>query len=70
MGEIKVTANLTTQARLIHFLQEELAVPTASISLALRHHESESNWLPIILWQYGLITLQQLNQVFEWMESV
>lgn len=64
-----MTANPTTQARLIHFLQEELAVPAASIALALRHHESELNWLPIILWQYGLITLQQLNQVFEWMET-
>ncbi len=64
-----MTVNPTAQARLIHFLQEELAVPAASISLALRHHESEVNWLPIILWQYGLITLQQLNQVFEWMET-
>lgn len=64
-----MTANPTTQARLIHFLQNELAVPSDSISLALRHHESESNWLPVILWQYGLITLQQLNQVFEWMET-
>lgn len=64
-----MTANPTTQARLINFLQEELAVPAASIALALRHHESESSWLPIILWQYGLITLQQLNQVFEWMET-
>lgn len=59
----------TAQTRLIHFLQEELAVPSAAIALAMRHHESESNWLPIILWQYGLITLNQLNQVFEWMET-
>lgn len=59
----------TTQARLIHFLQEELAVPTAAISLALRQSESEASRLPIVLWQYGLITIQQLNQVFDWMES-
>lgn len=59
----------TTRAQLINFLQEELAVPASAIALALRHPESESNWLPIILWQYGLITLQQLNQVFEWLET-
>lgn len=60
---------MTSQARLIHFLQEELAVPTAAISLALRQSESEASRLPIVLWQYGLITIQQLNQVFDWMES-
>jgi len=59
----------THQTRLIHFLQEELSVPTAAISLALRQSGAESNSLPIILWQYGLITIQQLNQVFDWMES-
>lgn len=59
----------TTRTQLINFLQEELAVPASAIALALRHPESESNWLPIILWQYGLITLQQLNQVFEWLET-
>lgn len=59
----------TSQARLIHFLQEELAVPAAAISLALRQSESEVSRLPIVLWQYGLITIQQLNQVFDWMES-
>lgn len=64
-----MTPESATQTQLIHFLQEELAVPASAIALALRRHESESNWLPIILWQYGLITLQQLNQVFEWMES-
>lgn len=60
---------VTNQSRLIRFLQEDLAVPASAISLALRHPESELNRLPIILWQYGLITLQQLNQVFDWMES-
>ncbi|MBW4468463.1 MAG: DUF2949 domain-containing protein [Pegethrix bostrychoides GSE-TBD4-15B] len=61
--------NSTGQSKLIRFLEEDLAVPASAIALALKQHESESSWLPIILWQYGLITLQQLNQVFEWMET-
>jgi hypothetical protein len=64
-----VTSNPAAQSKLIRFLEDELAVPASAIAMALRRHESESSWLPIILWQYGLITLQQLNQVFEWMES-
>jgi hypothetical protein len=64
-----VTSDSSSQTRLIDFLQTELAVPAAAIALALRQYDSESGWLPIVLWQYGLITLQQLNQVFEWMET-
>lgn len=57
------------QARLIDFLKDELAVPSPAIAIALRHQEQGSNLLPMILWQYGLITTQQLDRVFEWMET-
>lgn len=55
--------------RLIKFLREELAVPAAAIAIGLRHREQDMNQLPMILWQYGLITLDQLNRVFDWMET-
>ncbi len=56
------------QAELIHFLQEELAIPVASIQLALHHPEHSPSLLPMILWQYGLVTLAQLNRIFDWLE--
>ncbi|MDX2243415.1 MAG: DUF2949 domain-containing protein [Leptolyngbyaceae cyanobacterium bins.302] len=56
-------------ARLIQFLKEELAVPETSLAIALRHQDSTTNQLPIILWQYGLITLQDLDRIFDWLES-
>jgi hypothetical protein len=56
-------------ARLIKFLREELAVPAAAIAIGLRHREQDISHLPMILWQYGLITLDQLNRVFDWMET-
>ena len=55
--------------RLIKFLREELAVPAAAIAIGLRHREQDMSQLPMILWQYGLITLDQLNCVFDWMET-
>ena len=55
--------------RLISFLQSELAIPDAWIALAQRQGENP-NLLPIILWQYGLLTLEQLDQVFDWLEKV
>ena len=58
----------TTQTQLIRFLQEDLAVPTDSLDIALRHQEYRGQ-LPMILWRYGLVTLDQLDQIFDWLEA-
>ncbi len=52
---------------LIKFLEEELAIPTNSIELVRRHKEQDLWQFPMILWQYGLITLHQLDRIFDWM---
>ncbi|MGL4499375.1 MAG: DUF2949 domain-containing protein [Planktothrix sp.] len=56
------------QAQLIQFLRWELAIPASSIATALRHPEQDSGQLPMILWQYGLVTLEQLDRIFDWLE--
>ncbi len=55
---------------LIAFLEDELAIPSDSIELAVRNHPDTPNQLPMILWQYGLVTLQQLDQIFDWLETL
>jgi hypothetical protein len=57
----------TTQ--LIHFLQKELAISAASIAMALRHNEQNPGPLYMILWQYGFVSIEQLEQIFDWLES-
>lgn len=52
----------------MQFLQNDLAIPNASLQLALRHPEQTLTLLPMILWQYGLVTLTQVNQMFDWLE--
>jgi hypothetical protein len=59
-----------TNANLIQFLQKDLAVSQDSINMALRHCEQDPGPLPMVLWQYGLITLGQLEQIYDWMEAV
>jgi Protein of unknown function (DUF2949) len=60
-----------TKPDFIQFLKEELALPTAAIDLAIRHSDQNTNTaLPMILWQYGLVTLAQLDQIFDWMETI
>ena len=54
---------------LIHFLQAELAVPTAAIQLGMRQANGSPALLPIALWQYGLVTMAELNQILDWLEQ-
>ena len=56
------------QAQFINFFLHDMAIPAAAISLALRHVEQTPNLLPMVLWQYGLVTLTQLDQIFDWLE--
>jgi Protein of unknown function (DUF2949) len=63
-----MAAETLLQARLIQFLRDELSIPTTAIALALRQPEQNSN-LPMVLWQYGLITIEQLDRIFDWMET-
>jgi Protein of unknown function (DUF2949) len=58
------------QKQLLTFLREKLAISPYSIDMAVRLCEASVGSLPMILWQYGLIDLSQLNQVFDWMETV
>jgi len=67
------TLQPTLQQRLVKFLEHDLSIPTSAIDIGLRQHEQSAplpdNLLPMVLWQYGLITIEQLDQVFDWMEK-
>ncbi|MFE4104906.1 MULTISPECIES: DUF2949 domain-containing protein [Nodosilineaceae] len=56
-------------SKLIRFLQEELAISPSSIQVALKRSEQDPGPLPMILWQYGLVTLEQLEQIYDWLEA-
>ena len=66
-GETKMTQS--SYSRLIRFLQDDLSISTASLAVALRHSEQDPGPLPMILWQYGLVTLEQLEQIYDWLET-
>jgi hypothetical protein len=53
---------------LISFLQNELNLQASEIQLALEHCEEPAT-LPMVLWQYGMVSLNQLDQIFDWMFS-
>ncbi|OUL29100.1 hypothetical protein BV372_23965 [Nostoc sp. T09] len=57
-------------AKFLRFLQEELAIPADGLQLALRHPEQNPSLLPMILWQYGLVSLSQLDEIYDWLNRV
>jgi hypothetical protein len=52
---------------LIQFLKQELALPMAQIQVALKQSHREQGPLPIVLWRYGFITLDQLDRLQQWL---
>ncbi len=57
------------KAQLIDYLQGEMAISNSAIAVALRQGEQDASQLPMVLWQYGLVTLEQLNLIFDWLET-
>jgi hypothetical protein len=51
------------------FLQQDLGVSSAQIELAQRHIQETPYQMPMTLWQYGLISLGQLDKIFDWLET-
>lgn len=56
--------------KFVQFLQQDLGVSLAQLELAQRNIQETPDQLPMILWQYGLISLGQLDQIFDWLETV
>lgn len=51
---------------LLQFLRSELGIPEAAIRFILRQLVREQGPLPVLLWRYGLIPIEQMPQMFEW----
>lgn len=59
----------TTYAHFLCFLQEELSLSRDSIAIAQRSVEQTQGPLPMLLWQYGLINLKELDRIYDWLEQ-
>jgi hypothetical protein len=53
----------------IQFLREDLRLPQSSIDLALKKSPVDRQVLPIVLWEYGLVTLSQLDAIYDHFDS-
>jgi len=53
----------------INFLHNEIELSNADIAVALRQRKSDHAPLPMLLWQYGLVNLEQLERIFDWLDA-
>ena len=63
-------SNNINSRQMLHFLKEELKLSSESIAIAERSAQQDRAPLPMILWQYGLVTLEQLDKIYDWLEQV
>lgn len=52
----------------IQYLQCDLGLSDAAIATVTRTQQLSVTELPIMLWNYGLISLKQLENIFDWIE--
>ena len=52
--------------QLLLFLKEEFSLNDQAISLAIKYSNLESAPFPIVLWNFGLITVDQYQALLDW----
>ncbi len=55
--------------RIANFLRQNLNLSDDSVQLALKKYRSNRSSLPMVLWQYGLVSLPELDRIYDWFES-
>ena len=53
---------------LLRYLRQELGVTDNALQLGLKQADQEQAPLPVVLWRFGLISLDQLDQVLQWQD--
>lgn len=55
--------------QVVNFLHQNLNLSDDSVQLALKQSQLDYSNLPIVLWQYGLVSLPELDQFYDWVEA-
>ena len=50
--------------KIISFLKDEIGIEESSIELGLKHSIKNNAPLPIFLWSYGILTIEELDKLY------
>ncbi|MFN9620849.1 MAG: DUF2949 domain-containing protein [Synechococcaceae cyanobacterium] len=54
---------------LLRFLRGSIGLTESALDLGLRQAQVEQAPLPVVLWRFGLISLEQLDAVLAWQDQ-
>ncbi len=54
---------------LCDFIIMKLGISQSALNLGIKRCCLENSPLPIVMWTYGLVTLDQLNQILSWQKD-
>ena len=55
--------------KLLIFLKQKIGLSDSAISLGLRQSDIEQAPIPIVLWTFGLISIDQYQKILKWQED-
>ncbi|MCP9848766.1 DUF2949 domain-containing protein [Cyanobium sp. Morenito 9A2] len=56
-------------SELVRYLSRELGLSENALALGVKQAQLEQAPLPVVLWRFGLINLDQLDQVLTWQDT-
>lgn len=54
---------------LLRYLRSTIGLGESALALGLRQSQQEQAPLPVVLWRFGLISLEQLDDVLAWQDQ-
>jgi hypothetical protein len=66
---ISSTPQPPPSAALLRFLRHQLGLSENALALGLRQARLEQAPLGVVLWRFGLISLEQFDQLLAWQEQ-
>ena len=54
---------------LLRFLRQQMGLSESALALGIKQAAQEQAPLPVVLWRYGLISLEQFEQVLSWQDA-
>jgi hypothetical protein len=66
---ISTTPQPPPSPALLRFLRLQLGLSDSAVALGQRQAHQEQAPLPVVLWRFGLISLEQLDAVLSWQDQ-
>ncbi len=66
---ISTTPQPQPPAALVRHLRHQLGLSESALALGMRQAQLEQAPLPVVLWRFGLISLEQFDQLLAWQDQ-